>query len=376
MVTNMPTPYRVPVYRLCALDLGVSCFRVIFFTKREDNRQWSVQTQGFDGVFLSKAPKDLKDGLNYRHNDWGIFKQLTEYDPQVVIITGMNPTHLFAMIWAKLHGRAVAYMTDGWDWYESFKGVRAQLSHSRLPRQISTWLMWSALRRGFTPLFSVGIHASKGGRRRLLDIGFKTNEVFWSPLCSVTGQSSNREMTRRKYSLGFIGRFVEQKNPSLFIDVCIGLSKLVSGFKVLLIGTGPLHNAEVKRLEDSNVSFDSLEFIEPNQISEYYANIQVLAFPSRWDAWGVVANDAMSMGTPVATSPFTGCANDLVIHGRNGLVIPLEPQAWIESIHGILVNEGKWNELSNAAIEDVKAYSFEQAAAGICEAVRYSVKHA
>jgi glycosyltransferase involved in cell wall biosynthesis len=53
----------------------------------------------------------------------------------------------------------------------------------------------------------------------------------------------------------------------------------------------------------------------------YFAAADVFVFPSRYDGWGVVLNEACAAGLPVITTRQTGAALDLVRDGENGFVL-------------------------------------------------------
>ena len=51
IVTNIPAPYRVPVFACLAEAPGLA-LRVYFCSGREPDRQWNLPELGFDHVFL------------------------------------------------------------------------------------------------------------------------------------------------------------------------------------------------------------------------------------------------------------------------------------------------------------------------------------
>jgi len=71
----------------------------------------------------------------------------------------------------------------------------------------------------------------------------------------------------------------------------------------------------------SRILFEGV--ITPDKIPARLAVADLLVLPSRWDGWGVVINEAFSVGTPVIASDRCGGA-DLIKNGQNGYVFRSE----------------------------------------------------
>jgi len=54
IVTNIPAPYRIPIYQRLAAKLGYNNFHVIFCSQKEDNREWISNRAILHIPFLSK----------------------------------------------------------------------------------------------------------------------------------------------------------------------------------------------------------------------------------------------------------------------------------------------------------------------------------
>ncbi len=110
LVTNIPAPYRVPVYNRLARDGRIN-FTVIFCAKREPDRHWDLEQFEFKSVVLNQS--FITRAGRYIHNNIDVMGQLKAIDPAVVITDGFNPTHLYAFLYAWWHGRK-HNMLDGW----------------------------------------------------------------------------------------------------------------------------------------------------------------------------------------------------------------------------------------------------------------------
>jgi glycosyltransferase involved in cell wall biosynthesis len=65
-----------------------------------------------------------------------------------------------------------------------------------------------------------------------------------------------------------------------------------------------------------------LGFVNQTQLPAIYSAADLLVLPSSYDAFGVVVNEAMLCGRPVAASDHVGAARDLIAHGSDGFVFP------------------------------------------------------
>jgi glycosyltransferase involved in cell wall biosynthesis len=126
----------------------------------------------------------------------------------------------------------------------------------------------------------------------------------------------------------FAGQLIHRKGVDLLLAAMRPLFDQYPSLCLTLIGGGELLNAmqaEVTSLGlDQRIQFEGV--VPPDKIRERVALADVLALPSRWDGWGVVINEALSVGVPVIVSDRCGAA-DLVKQGINGYVFRSEDVA-------------------------------------------------
>ena len=119
------------------------------------------------------------------------------------------------------------------------------------------------------------------------------------------------------------------------------------------------------------VSFEFAGFVPHTALPDYYAQARLLLLPTSGDCWGVVINEAMAAGTPVITTEWTAAAGELVLHGRNGYVLPLDVEAWASAASELLASESTWESFSQCSRQTVAAFNYDRAAAGILDAFAY-----
>jgi len=357
LVTNIPAPYRVPVFNLL-VGMPQLEFTVIFCAEREPDRSW-------DYPALTCAHVFLRQRMVARHGRWvhinpDVLGHLRRLTPDVVITTGLNPTHLLAFAYTMATRAAHIHMTDGTATSEQMRGWKHRL--------LRTWVFRNS--RAF-------IGASNGSVALYRGYGIAEGAIFRSPLavdnarfgCAATGQ--------RDFDLMFCGQLIERKLPKFALDVAQRTGALCGRtVRMLVVGTGPLQE-ELVRYSSAERTSPGVEVVffghaSQAELPALYARAKVLLFPTTQDPWGVVANEASAACLPVIVSPFAGVAHELVVDGVNGHVLPLAAGLWAEAAAGLLSDERKWMRFSRAASEQAARFTYEIAARGIAEAVSFA----
>jgi glycosyltransferase involved in cell wall biosynthesis len=110
-------------------------------------------------------------------------------------------------------------------------------------------------------------------------------------------------------------------------------------------------------------------YVQAAALPEIYGSAKVLMFPSRGDAWGLVANEAVLCGTPVLASPHAVSSHELVQPFEVGLVRPLDVQAWTEAAMAMLSSPERWAQFMQRRDQAVEWFSLEKSLAGFTRAV-------
>lgn len=119
----------------------------------------------------------------------------------------------------------------------------------------------------------------------------------------------------------FIGRIERQKGVDILLDAVRGLGSRVS---VRIIGATVNGDGDFMRDMPGNVEFVGWQ--SPEEIAGHLAVCDVVAMPSRWEGFGLVAVEAMRAGRPVIASAVGGLQS-IVVDGETGFVVPTENSA-------------------------------------------------
>lgn len=100
----------------------------------------------------------------------------------------------------------------------------------------------------------------------------------------------------------FVGRLTEQKNPMLVLEVAKELATAGLVKRVRIVGDGELAPELQQYVADNGLSdVVILEGFRKNSY-DYMACTSVLMMPSKWEGFGLVALEAMSLGVPVVST--------------------------------------------------------------------------
>jgi glycosyltransferase involved in cell wall biosynthesis len=361
LVTNIPAPYRVPVLNRVAMEPQID-LHVIYAARKEPDRSWDLPSLTHPHEFLRESVYCNRHG-RFVHNNPEVFARLRQVSPDVVVTTGFNPTHLFGFAYSQLYRRRHVAMTDGTMSSEAHLG----------------W-MHQAARRVVFARSSAFIAASQASRALLIRRGAAREQIFLSPLCANASLRWRSAATPpARFDMLFSGRLVAIKNPLFALEVAAATAREL-GRRVTLavLGNGPLEKAAKEaaaRLGDQ-VDCTFAGHVAQADMPGWFGAARLFLFPTTWDPWGVVANEACMAGLPAIVSPHAGASGELIVDGQNGYVRPLDVQQWTSACAQLLTSPALHEQFSQEGLRRVRPYNFETAAQGIAAAAHHAVQRA
>lgn len=140
--------------------------------------------------------------------------------------------------------------------------------------------------------------------------GFTADIIPWTRGVDRTNLKATRK-TSDGFTILYVGRISKEKS----IDDLCNIDRTLFDYRIQIVGDGP-YRAELE------AKYPDVEFIgykTGTELAEYYANADVMCFPSRTDTFGIVIIESMAMGTPVAAYPVPGPI-DIIEQGVTGFV--------------------------------------------------------
>lgn len=357
IVTNIPAPYRLPVYEALACEPGVA-LHVIFCSGREPDRDWDLATPRFEHQFLQQ--RFVTVAGRFVHANLDVWPALQAARPDVVVTTGFNPTHLLAFGWARRRGAVHVAMTDGTACSE-----RSLTAAHR------------AVRRHVYARSAAFVGASEGSFDLYRSYGVRPSAMFKSHLCADNAAFARAVAGARDIDLMFCGRFVAGKQPLFALQVaCATARRLGRRLRMLFVGSGEM-DAALRHAAAQSAELVACEFAGfamQAALPQHYARASVLLFPTLGDTWGVVANEACAAGVPVITTPAAGVAGELVRDGQSGRVLALDIAQWAEAAAELLSDHELRERMATRAVELVQPYNHANAAQGLAAAIRHALR--
>ena len=356
IITNIPAPYRLPVYALLAQEPDID-LHVVYCSGREPDREWNLGPTPFTHTFLKDSFVRYRGRyIHFNHDVWSV---LGSVKPDMVVTTGFNPTHLMAYAWARLHGARHVAMTDG------------TLESEAMLSAPHRWI-----RRHVYAHTAAFIGASDGAMRLYRSYGIDSSAMFKSHLCADNALFFNAPPQAKVYDFMFCGRFEAVKNPFFALDVARAVAlRLGRRVTIVFVGSGGLGN-EIRTYAqtiEAEVETVFAGFAKQEELPGWYGASRIFLFPTSWDPWGVVANEACAARVPVLVSPVAGVAGELVRDGENGFVLPLDQGRWADAAVRLLTDESLYAAMAARGRERVNEYRYDNAARGIAQAVRAAV---
>jgi glycosyltransferase involved in cell wall biosynthesis len=361
IIHDIPSPWREPVFERVYRRLGGDV-HVLYFKNNEKRRLWSFK--------WGSHPKTILRSITFCTNEVerffnpGIIWFLLRTRPKVALIsTSMkDPSAWMAMLLCRMIGTRIALLEDSW--------LKREPDISKA-RRLARRIVYNRFGDAF-----VGSSIQSLQLIRHYNRNVQPSQMFLSHLVADGEHFESRlasQRIEREFDVMFSGRICHEKSPVFFSEVCGKVQQAIGRCRVLVIGDGDLALKDQMRsvLESHGVNYHLAGFIRHEELPDYYARAKLLLLPSLGDCWGVVINEAMLAGTPVITTEMTAAAGELVLHGENGYVLPLDLDTWSEAISTLLSNEAQWKCFSACATQSVANFTFDRAAQGIIDAFSY-----
>jgi len=232
------------------------------------------------------------------------------------------------------------------------------LHYSRKPNRLSRTLgrlgeRW-ACRRVDRALYVCEHDESLARADRLLALSTRANVIYPSiaPHERKRGPSDERPFT-----VGFIGRLVEQKNPRLFVEVM----KQLPGVQGVLGGGGALYEELKQECSQSDLSsrIEMTGDLAHADVLQLLCRIDVLVMTSLWEGLPALLLEAMYVGVPVVSVPVGGVP-EIIDHERTGLLSRgIEAGQLAALVRRLHDNRRERVEIADAAQEQVKGKFLE-----------------
>ena len=122
---------------------------------------------------------------------------------------------------------------------------------------------------------------------------------------------------RNPYSLIYVGRLDEEKNPGLILQA---LEKSPTIYSLKIFGEGPLREELIRQRDEMGLD-DRVVFMDwVDNPWEYAKKDGFLVISSHYEGFSLVAAEALLSGMPVISTPVQGVVADTIVSEKNGYI--------------------------------------------------------
>lgn len=208
----------------------------------------------------------------------------------------------------------------------------------------------------------------------LLHYGANVNNIFRHKLSSVYNKDIREQIVsdlekkilREKYNLSnqftliAVGKFINIKGFDILLK---SLRYIDEDVQVLIVG-GTEHEEYSSIIDKYNLrNIKFFDFMDKEELFEFYDLSDVFVLPTRGDVWGLVINEAMSRGLPIITTTSCVAGISLIENYINGFLIPPENEVLLaDKIEIIRKNKEITEKIKENNLKKIKEYSIERIA--------------
>lgn len=299
----------------------------------------------------------------------GVQETLDRLDPDVVAIHSYGfPDARAALLWCRRNKRRAVLMTDS----------RAEDAPRQAARE---WI-----KRRIVGQYDTALVAGQPHVRYLTSLGFERArihtgyDVVDNAYFANAALASIRDPERWKRLPGFSSptpfflasnRFIGRKNlDTLLYGYHLYRQRAADPWRLVLLGDGPLRPALEHLIDTLGLEGVTLAgFRQIEELPAYYARASAFVHTALADQWALVVNEAMACGLPVILSKGTGCAEDLVVEGRNGFTFDtLDPEDLTARLIHISAPSRDLQRLRQESLRLIADWGLERFATGLYEA--------
>jgi glycosyltransferase involved in cell wall biosynthesis len=323
LLTNILSPYRLPVYRDLAETPG---WQLRVFVGAESNRDWEQAYAGAHERGSRVLDVEVVRSWAFRHRvvthstgdaaqsveiqlPFGALEALRRFRPDVVVSGELGARTALSALYARLAGLPLVI------WSYQSRAWAATASRAR-----RAWRR--ALLARADAVVGMGIQA----REVLRALGVPDARLFDAPNAhdheSLTAALAGRDALALRAALRaglgcrervalVAGRLVPAKGVRPLLAAWRELDpELRDAWTLLFLGDGPLR-AEIEAAAAAGAPGEILcsGAVPAADMADFYVGADLLVFPSLGDPWGLAVSEALACG---------GCADDLIHPGTNG----------------------------------------------------------
>lgn len=350
LVTNIPRPYRIPLYETLSQQIvrQGGMFKVLFYSdpQRHARRQ---EAHTPPGQFASASVAGLEIPLGYERIlalPTALLPTLQRDRPTAVISGTFGPVGYLTWLYTRMTGIPYIQWSGATCVTEGPGLSRARLTQGWLARRARSSITYGTAARDYL--------VQLGARHERVVVGVNTVDTAWFAHEAYQAQARAAQLKAQHGLAGvqllYVGSLIERKGLGRVLEALAHVDQSLS-WQLHIVGGGPDEDALQARAATLGL-LPHMHFwgAQPSsQLPLFYALADVFLFPSLEEVWGLVLNEAMACGLAVVASSRAGATFDLVKSGVNGLVVDPERTSDLADIITTLVEDASLRARLGAA---------------------------
>jgi len=243
----------------------------------------------------------------------------------------MSTTSMYAsFLGAKLAGSAFIYVTEFWHFPQNSIARRTLNAISRFIIRRADAVIATGMKGYASHVEILGgsgnIFRTKQSSQDLKELS--KSEEDNSPMKSKTIPGNDIGCSEDTPVILFIGRLLKLKGVQHLIRAFEEVGRKIEDSILVIAGEGE-YKRDLEELAAGSGNPGRIHFIghvTGRRKWDLYERCNVFVLPSvidrdKFEAWGLVLNEAMSFGKPVVATDAVGSSEDLIISGENGFIV-------------------------------------------------------
>ncbi|MGZ4111699.1 MAG: 1,4-alpha-glucan branching protein domain-containing protein [Tumebacillaceae bacterium] len=175
----------------------------------------------------------------------------------------------------------------------------------------------------------------------------------------------------------FVGRLVPEKGVQVLLEAAPAVLQACPDTRFCIAGKGPMRDTLGRMVEELGIApaVEFLGFVTDEERNRWIKRADVAVFPSLYEPFGIVALEAMGLGTATVVSRTGGLA-EIVEHGVDGWVVePGDARSLGDTLISLLQHQEQREVVArNGQAKTAVAYGWSAIASGTVEVYEKAVR--
>ena len=373
LVTNIPTPYRIPLFNELHRQLNeAGCELIVIFGRNTyERRKWVVDLSGCAFNYYILQSKVIGSSSNNELTTFtfsGLARMLMRLNPDLVIAPGFSLATMKIWMLSVLRNFEFVIWTGSVEQNAMYTSIMRVAQRKLLVKKASSFVVYGTAARTYIERL--------GGKASAIFTGINTVDTTY--FREQTNALRIAQPASRVKYLTYIGYLSKRKNVAGLLNVILKLARKRDDFILEVIGDGEdlpaLKSLVHKQGAESRIVFHGYQ--QKEALPPFLARSNGFLFQTAFDIWGLVLNEAMAAGVPCVASKQAGAVQDLLQDNANGIVIDFANQTMLlEKIEWLLDNPDKGRAMGKKAQQFIDEHAtLAHSAEGFLRAIQYSLK--